>query len=265
MTSGVSPAQATQSHLDVYARVIHALMLRDMRSRFLGSYWGYLVQVLWPITHVIVIVTIMTLREVPSPMGDSTMLFIATGVFPLLTFQYISREMMKGYSVHKSLTYFPQVKGFDTIVARGLVELVSSFMGLGVVGIFLLACGVDPVPADIAMAMGGYLAAIALGIGIGIVNVGIVSIFPGWALVYILISIILYMCSGVLFMPCYLPEQFYQAMLWNPLTQIVDWVRLGYEPNLPIEIHYFYVINWIFGTLFVGLIMERYVVRRQYL
>lgn len=36
------------SHVDVYLQVLNALILRDMRSRFGGNYWGYLVQVLWP-------------------------------------------------------------------------------------------------------------------------------------------------------------------------------------------------------------------------
>lgn len=264
MTTGAAPAQAPQSYMDVYVRVIHALMLRDMRSRFMGSYWGYLVQVLWPVVHVLAIVAIMTYRNLPSPMGDSTMLFIATGVFPLLAFKYISREMMKGHAVHKTLTYFPQVKGFDTIVARGLVEIVGSFLGLGVVFVFLLACGVDPVPVDIGMAITGYLAAMALGIAFGIANVSIAAIFPAWQIIYILFAIVLYMASGVLFMACYLPEEAYEALRWNPLVHIIEWVRLGYEPNLPIEIDYFYVLNWIFGSLCFGLLMERTFVRKQH-
>lgn len=254
--------QIRRSQTDIHLQVLNALILRDMRSRFGGSYWGYLVQMLWPVSHVLIVVLVMVFREVPSPMGESSMLFVATGAFPLLAFKYISREMMKGYLVHKSLTWFPQVKRFDTITARAAVEICSSFMGLGVVCAFLLACGVDPMPVDITTSMTGYLAAIALGIAVGTVNVGIVSIFPSWVLIYILVSIVIYLSSGLMFVASYLPDQIYSIMKWNPCVQIVEWVRLGYEPNLPVQIDYLYVLGWIFGSLALGLLMERYVVDR---
>ena len=252
-----------ESHIDVYLRVLSALMLRDMRSRFGGNYWGYLVQVLWPCAHLAIIVGAMSFRGMKSPMGDDAMVFVATGALPVLAFQYISREVMKGYMIHKPLTYFPQVKRFDTVVARILVEIVNSFMGLMLVLLVLICFGSDPVPVDITTAVTGYLASIALGIGIGTVNVGICSVFPGWALGYILVTLTTYITAGVYFMACYMPIEIYYYMKWNPATQLIEWVRLGYDPQLPIQIDYLYIFAWIFGSLTIGLLMERYIVRAQ--
>lgn len=248
---------------DVYLRVISALMLRDMRSRFGGNYWGYLVQVLWPCAHIAIIVGAMTFRGLKSPMGDSSMVFVATGAVPALAFQYISREVMKGYLIHKPLTYFPQVKKFDTVAARALVEIVSSFLGVMLVFVGLISFDCDPVPADLFTAITGYLAAIALGIGVGSINVGICSVFPGYVIAYILISLIVYMTSGIYFLACYMPDEIYAVMKYNPITQIIEWVRLGYDPTLPIQVDYLYVLGWIFGSLTIGLLMERYIVRAQ--
>lgn len=257
------PARSKPSHLDVYLRVLSALMLRDMRSRFGGNYWGYLAQVLWPCGHLAVIVGAMAFRGMTSPILDSILLFIATGALPALAFQYISREVMKGYQVHKPLTYFPQVKKFDTVVARCLVEIVNSFMGVMLVCVVLLCLSVDPVPVDMFTAITGYLATIALGIGVGLVNVGICSVFPGWVIGYILVNITLYLTSGVYFLACFMPAEIYGYMKWNPITQLIDWVRLGYEPALPIDVDHLYVFGWIFGSITLGLLMERFVVRAQ--
>src|SRR4051794_23244797 len=41
---------------DAYLQVLHALMLRDMRTRFGGSYLGYGVVVLWPVVHTFILV-----------------------------------------------------------------------------------------------------------------------------------------------------------------------------------------------------------------
>jgi capsular polysaccharide transport system permease protein len=250
------------SPVDSYLLVLNALILRDMRSRFSASYWGYLIQMLWPVAHVLVIVTIMAFRDMDSPMGESPLLFVASGAFPFLAFKYISREMMKGYGVHKALTWFPQVKRVDTMVARGTVEICSSFMGLGVVCLFLLCMGVDPVPVDITMSMTGYLAAILMGLAVGSFNVGLVSIFPFWAMLYVVLAIALYLTSGVQFMGCYMPEPIYALLKWNPMVQIVEWVRLGYEPNLPVTIDYLYVFGWIFSAATAGFLLDRYVVAR---
>ncbi|OHV16415.1 ABC transporter [Methylorubrum extorquens] len=261
-----SPARSapyTQSHIDVYLRVLSALMLRDMRSRFGGNYWGYLAQVLWPCAHLAILVGAMTYRGMKSPMGDDIMVFVASGALPALAFQYISREVMKGYMVHKPLTYFPQVKKFDTVVARILVEIVNSFLGLMLVLLVLICFGSNPVPDDLTTSILGYLAAIGLGIGLGTINVGICSVFPGWALGYILVTLTVYITSGVYFMACYMPEQIYTLMKWNPVTQIIEWVRLGYDPTLPVQVDYLYVVGWIFGSLTIGLLMERFVVRAQ--
>ncbi len=256
------PASDRPTPIDGYLSVLNALILRDMRSRFFGSYWGYLVQMLWPVAHVIFIVMLMYVRGMESPMGESALLFAATGAFPFLSFKYTSREMMKGYSVHKALTWFPQVKRVDTMVARGLVEICSSFMGLGVIFVFLLCWGVDPLPVDMTMAITGFLAAVAMGLGVGVFNVAMAAIFPFWMLLYIVIAILLYISSGVVFMACYMPEQIYSIMKWNPLVQIVEWVRLGYEPNLPITIDYLYVFGWICSAFTVGFLMDRYLVDR---
>ncbi len=62
---------------------------------------------------------------------------------------------MKATIVNKPLTYYPQVKLFDLILARVLVEIVTGFLGLLVVVSLLTALGVDPRPVNSFIAMDG--------------------------------------------------------------------------------------------------------------
>jgi len=262
MTTFEPKPYAERGRWDIYAHVIHALMLRDMRTRFGASYWGYFVVVMWPVAHIFLIVVIMTFRGIPSPLDGSAALFIATGAMPALVFQYTSREAMKAIGNNKPLTYYPQVKLFDLIVARYIVEVVKGFTGLVVVFAILACFGIDPIPDEPIMAIGGYCAALLLGLGIGAINVGILSFFPGWMIGYVLVTISLYLTSGVYFLPQFLPPQVYEAMKWNPIVQIIEWVRLGYYPFLGVSVDYLYVLGCGFGSLSIGLAMERTVVRR---
>ncbi|MCJ2106472.1 ABC transporter permease [Methylobacterium sp. E-041] len=248
--------------MESYLHVLHALILRDMRTRFGGSHWGYAVVVLWPVAHVFMLVLIFTLRGVPSPIGNSRPLFFATGAVPVLAFQYIAREVMKAVASNRPLTYYPQVKLFDVIISRILVEIVTGFLGLLTVFSILFAAGINPMPLDPFTSMCGYLAAILLGIGVGTVNVCIAAYFPAWHFGFILFTIIVYTTSGVMFLPNYFPNKIYDVLKYNPAVQIIEWVRLGYYPGMPVTVDYTYVIFFGLTTLLIGLVLEHEVVRK---
>ncbi|WP_338011783.1 ABC transporter permease [Methylobacterium sp. Leaf399] len=254
---------ARRSNREVYLHVMRALMLRDMRTRFGGSHFGYFIVVLWPVVHIFMLVAIYTFRHMPSPMSLPVTMFIASGAVPCLMFQYISREVMKSVMMNKPLTYYPQVKLIDVLFARIVVEIVTGFLGLLIVFAILIALGYDPRPADPFVAVQAYTMAIMLGIGIGTINVGIVSFFPAWAMGYVLFSIIMYATSGVFFLPSLLPEKIYAIMKYNPLVQIIEWMRLAYEPNIGFSVDYTYMVLWVCVSLTLGLMLERFVVRKR--
>lgn len=252
-----------RSRTEIYLHVLRALILRDMRTRFGGSHIGYGVVVLWPVVHVFLLVALMVFRKLPSPMGLSTALFIATGAVPCLMFQYISREVMKAVIMNKPLTYYPQVKLVDVLFARIIVEIVTGFLGLIIVFAILLGIGIDPWPVDPFVAISAYTAAILLGIGIGTINVGIISFFPGWLMGYMLFTIIIYSTSGVFFLPSLFPDYIYQILKYNPVVQIIEWMRLAYEPSSGFTVDYLYVLMWAFGSFTLGMLLERFVVRKR--
>ncbi|MGU3479884.1 ABC transporter permease [Methylobacterium sp. D48H] len=257
------PAQGQKSPIESYLHVLHALMLRDMRTRFGASLWGYGVVVLWPCVHVFMLIAIYTFQKLAAPLGDNRALFFATGAVPVLVFQYISREVMKAVIMNRPLTYYPQVKLFDVILARILVEIVTGFLALLVVCSVLIAIGTNPIPAEPFTAMGGYLAAIVLGVGIGTINVAIIGFFPGWLLGYALFSIILYVSSGVMFLPSYMPDKIYYWMKFNPAMQLAEWIRSAYYPYAGIQVDRLYVVMFGLTCASIGLLLIKQIVSKM--
>ena len=164
--------------------------------------------------------------------------------------------------MNKPLLYYPQVKIFDVMLARLIVEIVKGFTGLLIVICILAALGVDPIPAEPSTAIAAYCVAMLLGIGIGSINIGIVSFFPGWQLGYVIVTISVYLSCGIFYLPHLLPDQLYEIMKWNPMVDIVEWTRLAYEPNLGAEVNYMYVVLFGLSSLSLGLLSERTLVRR---
>ncbi|MCJ2136342.1 ABC transporter permease [Methylobacterium sp. J-026] len=258
-----STERLPRSAVESYLHVLYALMLRDMRTRFGGSLWGYGVVVLWPCVHVFMLILIYSFQHLPVPVDGSFAVFFASGAVPVLIFQYISREVMKAVIMNRPLTYYPQVKLFDIVFARVLVEIVTGFLGLVVVSLILVAIGDNPLPIDPFTAVGGYSAAILLGIGIGTINVAIVGFFPGWIIGYALFSIIMYVSSGVMFMACFMPDRVYYWMKFNPAVQVVEWVRSAYYPAFNLQVDYLYVYMFSLTCMTVGLLLLKHVVAKQ--
>jgi capsular polysaccharide transport system permease protein len=254
--------QAPRSPMESYLHVLYALMLRDMRTRFGASMWGYAVIVLWPCVHIFLLIAIYTFQKLPTPLGDSRPLFFATGAVPVLVFQYVSREVMKSVMMNRPLTYYPQVKMFDLVFSRIVVEIVTGFLALIVVILVLTAMGENVVPASPITAVTGYLASIILGIGIGTINVAIIGFFPGWLIGYALFGIIMYISSGVMFMPSYMPDKIYYWMKYNPALQCAEWVRSAYYPEANLRIDYLYVIMFGITAIAIGLYTINTVVKK---
>jgi len=252
-----------RSGLESYLHVLHALMLRDMRTRFGASIWGYGVVVLWPCVHVFVLISIYTFQKIPAPLGDNRALFFATGAVPVLVFQYISREVMKSVMMNRPLTYYPQVKLFDLVFSRILVEIVTGFLALLVVTSVLLVIGTNPVPINPIVAVTGYIGSIILGIGVGTINVAIVGFFPGWLIGYALFSILMYLSSGIIFLPSFMPDQVYYWLKFNPALQCAEWVRSAYYPNAGIQVDYLYVIMFGLTSTCIGLLGIKHIVSKM--
>ena len=246
----------------IRTRVINALILRDIRTRFFGSGIGYLVAIAWPLAHIALLLTIYTVTGRAVPMGNSIMLFFAVGLAPTICFMYMSRFIMLSFIANKPLLNFPIVTIFDVLAARSLLEaacatLVALFLA------FVLTVGeIDISPADPIQACAGFMAALFLGLGVGALNGVIVLRFPGWAFPYILVNISMWATSGVLFLPDAFPPQIQYALSWNPLLHAVEWIRQAYYAGYKSAVLDRSYILWVAGTtLFASLTATRYMRR----
>jgi capsular polysaccharide transport system permease protein len=239
-------------------RVLFALMLRNVRTKFFGHGIGSLVAIGWPLTHIIITVLVLGLLGRAAPYGDSVALFIATGVVPFQTFNYMSRFMMMSALRNRPLLAFPEVKILDVLLASALLEVLSASCVVIVFMALAWVVGIDPIPRDVVQASYAFGAAILLGLGSGLLNAVLVLALPGWMLSYILVIIILWSASGVVFVPDALPEIARNVLAYNPMLQVIEWTRSAYyEGYGDLILDRGYVIEFGVVTIFLGLLVER--------
>ena len=193
-----------------------------------------------------------------TPYGDSTALFLATGVVPFLTFSYVTRMMMILLVQKRPLLAFPEVKVLDMLFASALLEIMSSFCLVLCVLIIAWFVGIDAMPRNIIQASYALGAAILLGLGFGLFNGVIALAFPAWFTGFTLLTIVLYITSGIYFVPDALPAIARDALAYQPTVQLVEWMRAAYYDGYGgLVLDRGYVIGFGVVTLFLGLLLER--------
>jgi capsular polysaccharide transport system permease protein len=233
-------------------------MLRNMRTKFFGNGLGYLVAVAWPLTHIVVLVAIFTVAGRAAPLGNSVALFIATGVVPFQTFNYLARFMMISLIKSRPLLAFPEVKVLDMLFAAALLEILSACCVVIAFLVIAWFAGIDAMPRDIVQAAYALGACLLLGLGFGLMNSVIALAFPPWFTGYALVIILLWFSSGVYFVPDALPAFARDALAYMPQLQVIEWMRSAYyEGYGGLVLDRSYVVGFACVTIFLGLLLER--------
>jgi capsular polysaccharide transport system permease protein len=210
-------------------RVIGALVLRDLRTRFGRTFVGFLIIIGWPLTHLLVLMVIYySARQFTPAVGSDPALFLGTGILPYILFCYPARMIMYSLHPNKSLLAFPIIKPDDIIFARCIVEVITAFWVTAIFTFMLFLFGVDVMPVHTEDALGAIFATIFLGVAVGWFGAVMFALFRAWVAFQVIGIIVMYFTAGVFIPPTSLPEKIRELMWYNPLLHSVEWLRSAY-------------------------------------
>jgi capsular polysaccharide transport system permease protein len=247
-------------------RVVHALIIRETRTRFGGSVLGYGWALVEPILHIgMLSAAFAILMRGRPPIGTQFFVFYYTGLIPYHVFVHSSGSMTYAVTSNGPLLQLPLVKTFDVILARGLLELVTDVIVAAVILGGVLAIGAGHLPTDIA----GVAAALGLvwlfACGCGFINAVLNAWSKSWDKIWNQIARILYFCSGIFYVPGMMPGWIRHILGWNPLLHGIDWFRSSFFVDYqPFWLDRTYLALAAGLTLVAGLALERGLRRRLY-
>jgi capsular polysaccharide transport system permease protein len=239
-------------------RVLFALIVREMGTRFGRSWGGYLWAIAEPLGGIVLLTVAFSFALHRPPLGDNFALFYATGVIPFFLFGNVSRSVAVAISSNQGLLRYPVVRPLDAVLAK----FVTDFLTMFIVGLLLYAGLILyyalPVHLDLAAAFNGFLLMGLLGLGIGTLNCVLFGFWPTWKNVWNVLTKPLFLMSGMFFTFESLPPQA-QAILWyNPLIHAVGLSRAGfYAGHDPHYVSPLYVLGISAGTFLVGAYLLR--------
>ena len=212
-------------------RVLFALVVREMSTKFGRSWGGYAWAIAEPLGGVLLLTFVFSFAFRRPPLGSSFPLFYATGIIPFFLFVGVSGSVAQAISTNRGLLTYPVVRPLDAVLAK----FITDFLTLLVVGV-LLCGGIIvyyrlPVNLDIASIFNGFLLMGLLGLGIGTLNCALYRFWPTWKHIWNVLTKPLFIISGMFFTFESLPVQA-QAVLWyNPLIHAIGLLRSGFYPG----------------------------------
>lgn len=244
--------------LSVQARVVHALVLRETRTRFGAYHLGYLWAFIEPALFILLFYGIFYLANREAPYGMDIVSFLTTGIIPYILFRETAGRSMAAIAGNKALLYYPQVRPLDLVISRSSLEVATLIMVFTVImgfnDLFRQTFVIDSLSGTLA----GLLLAGLLGASLGLVLCSL-SVFSNTVerIAPPLLRPIFWI-SGLFFTANDLPSNIREMFLWNPVLHATELVRDGYFPSY--RAHYAnidYLLGWILGLAFLGLELER--------
>lgn len=236
-------------------RVVGALILREMSSTYGRSPGGYVWAVLEPVAAIVILAIGFSLLLKAPSLGTNFLLFYASGMLPLRFFQSIASSVGSAIQFNLPLMSYPRVTYLDTILARGLLAVLTQTMVTVIIlaGIFLtqdIRQSIDPAPI-----LEAFLLCTLLGVGLGVFNCFMFIRFPIWKTIWGIATRPLILISGVFYTFEDLPRVLQEILWFNPLIHIVGILRDGvystYDPayvSIPFVV-LFGLIPMVFGLL----------------
>lgn len=140
----------------IQRRVVSALMLRELVTRFGRENIGFLWIMAEPLLFALLVGVLWRFMKGPEEHGVSVIAFVATGYIPLTLFRQTLQRAVRVFSVNGSLLYHRQIQVLDFIFVRFFVELVGAMMAYLFIAILLIAVGEFPVPANLGIFLVGW-------------------------------------------------------------------------------------------------------------
>lgn len=247
-----------RSGLKVMRAAFHALLMRELQTRFGGYRLGYLwapLEVVFQVgIYLLVFGTVMQ-RVLP---GMDYKQFLVVGLVPFQMMLRIANRSLGAVESNQGLLMYRQVRHFDVIFARSFLELIIYFFTFVLLLVGLVFFDVSFSLGQLHIVLFCWLTLFLFSFGLALILM-IVGFYGGEISKVIgLIFTVLYFISGILYSVHIVPEPYLSYLLWNPFIHNIEMMRHAISPNYPayhIDMGYF--LKWMIGVDFIGLLLYK--------
>jgi ABC-2 type transport system permease protein/capsular polysaccharide transport system permease protein len=244
----------------IQRRVIGALLIREMLTRYGRNNIGFLWLFVEPMIFILIVVLIRShLREFYHG-SIPAIAFAITGWPSLMLWRNMPNRLMGALKSNRPLLHHRQVTIIDIYLTRIMLEQMATTTSVIMLSIILYSVGLLTLPEDFLQVIAGWLLLGWFGAGLAL-TIGSLSertrvIQNLWRpSIYIFMPL-----SGVAFVIDALPSSLQQYAMWIPMLNALEFMRDGWFGSTfhaHYDLGYVLIVNLCFT--FVGLSLVRQV------
>lgn len=240
------------------SRVILALILREMSTRYAKSPGGYIWAILEPLGFIALMAVGFSLMARVPPLGTSFVLFYASGFLPFNLYKAVENDVSSAIVFSRPLLLYPAVTWLDAILARFLLATITNLLVLILIVAGAVVFSAHGARLDFVPMLHAVVAAAVLGLGVGTLNAFLHGRFPLIQTTWKIINRPLFLLSAVIYTLESLPTRLQNILWWNPLVHLTGMMRDGVYPSYqPQYISQTYVYGIAFVSFAMGLLFLR--------
>jgi ABC-type polysaccharide/polyol phosphate export systems, permease component len=235
----------------VQARVIYALLMREILTRYGRHNIGFLWLFVEPMLFTTGVTTIWTITKSVHGSNLPIVAFALTGYSSVLLWRNMPARCINAIQPNLSLMYHRNVRVLDIFLARLLLEGGGATISFVTLSCFYIYIGwLDP-PVDVLEVVGGWLLIAWFGAAMAIFLGALSEKYELVEKLWHPASYLMFPLSGAGFTVDALPPSFQHYVLYIPMVNGVEIVREGYFGDV-VRSHYdieYLVFSCVFLTM----------------
>jgi capsular polysaccharide transport system permease protein len=243
--------------LAIQARVVGALLMREVLTRYGRHNIGFMWLFLEPMLFTLGVTTLMVVRKFSFSALPMVPFFIM-GYSTVLMWRNAASRCAKAIEPNLSLLYHRNVVVIDLFAARLLLEIAGGTISFIVISLGAFACGWMELPADLMTMVAAWLLLVWFAIGLGLVVGALTERSDAFERIWHLITYLMFPLSGAFFMVDWLPKPYQKIVLWIPMVHGTEMLRGGYFGPIVrthYSVSYLSMVNIV--LLLAGLLLVR--------
>lgn len=211
----------------IQTRVIGALMIRELTTRFGRENIGFLWIMVEPLLFAGLVAVMWRVMKGPEEHGVSVVAFVISGYLPLTLFRHAVSKSIAVFVANGSLMYHRQIQILDFIFVRFLIEVIGGMMAYLFIGTVLYFFGLFPMPASVGHLLGGWALYSLFTLSLCFIIAPLSEMSEVLEKIMPVTTYLMIPFSGTFNMVQWLVPSVREVMLWSPPVSAMEMMRYG--------------------------------------
>jgi len=223
--------------LAIQRRVLHALLMREVITRFGRDNLGVLWLIGEPMIFTLGVATLWSAAGLAHGSAIPIVAFAVTGYSSVLMWRNAASRCSMAIEQNKNLLFHRNVQVVDVLLTRIVLEIGGATGSFIVLSLFFIFIGWMPMPVDLLQVLFGWVMLAWFGASLALLIGGGTAFSPIVERLWHPTAYLLFPMSGAAFMVEWLPVKLQQVVLLLPMVHGVEILREGYFGNVVLT-HY---------------------------